>query len=140
FVPRTSFRLEALAIGALRGRGIRGVLRFATQLPVALGAAWRLLGAFGPQVVLGLGGYGSVPVVVAAWLRRIPSVLLEQNVHPGWANRALARLARRVCTAFADSGRFFPAGKAVHTGNPVRQLASATRPTPDHFTVFIFGG
>jgi len=139
-VPRTQFPFEALRIQGLRGHGLRGMLTFAWQLPAAVLRAWRIVGAFRPQVVVGLGGYGSVPVVVAAWLRRLPSVLLEQNARPGWANRCLGRVARRVCTAFADSARFFPAEKAVHTGNPVRELASAGHPEPGHFTIFVFGG
>jgi UDP-N-acetylglucosamine--N-acetylmuramyl-(pentapeptide) pyrophosphoryl-undecaprenol N-acetylglucosamine transferase len=139
-VPKTRFPFQALAIRGLRGRGVSGAVALAWQLPVALLHAWRIIGTFRPAVVLGLGGYGSVPVVLAAWLRRVPSVLLEQNVHPGLANRLLAHLARRVCTAFAQSARFFPAGRTVQTGNPVRQLTSTARPAPDHFTLFVFGG
>jgi UDP-N-acetylglucosamine--N-acetylmuramyl-(pentapeptide) pyrophosphoryl-undecaprenol N-acetylglucosamine transferase len=139
-VPKTQFPFKPLAIGALRGRGLRGPLRVAAQLPVAVLQAWRILGTFRPQVVLGLGGYGSVPVVLAAWLRRIPSVLLEQNVQPGLANRLLGHVAQRVCTAFAESARFFPPQRAVQTGNPVRRLtAPAARESAD-FTVLAFGG
>lgn len=139
-IPTTRFPFRALPISGLRGRGARGLLTFAAQLPVALFRAWRIVATFRPHVVLGLGGYGSVPIVLAAWLRRVPSVLVEQNAHPGLANRWLARLARRVCTTFADSARFFPPGKTVQTGNPVRQLTSPRQPARDHFTVFVFGG
>jgi UDP-N-acetylglucosamine--N-acetylmuramyl-(pentapeptide) pyrophosphoryl-undecaprenol N-acetylglucosamine transferase len=139
-VPRTRFPFQPLEIRGLRGRGWRGVLEFIWELPLAVLQSWRIIGRVRPAVVLGLGGYGSVPVVLAAWLRRVPSVLMEQNAHPGMANRVLAHLARRVCTTFADSARFFPAGKSVHTGNPVRQLSAAKKISPDHFTLFVFGG
>ena len=139
-VPRTQFPFRSLAIRAMRGRGVRGALMFLAQLPAALLTAWRIIGSFRPNLVLGLGGYGSVPVIIGAWLRRVPCVLLEQNVHPGMANRVLAHLARRVCTNFAGSVRFFPAGKAVQTGNPVRHLSATTAPSADHFTLFVFGG
>ena len=139
-IPRTPFPFRALAIRGLRGRGWRAALAFAWQLPVAFLQAWRIVGTFRPTLVLGLGGYGSVPVVLAAWVRRVPTVLMEQNVHPGFANRLLGRLARRVCTAFAESGRFFPAGRTVQTGNPVRALHTDARPLADHFTLFVFGG
>ena len=139
-VPRTPFPFEPLAIHGVRGRGLGGALAFAWQLPVAVLRAWRIVGRFRPMLVLGLGGYGSVPVVLAAWMRRVPSVLLEQNVHPGLANRWLAHLARRVCTTFPDSTRFFPPGKAVQTGNPERELRAAVAPAENHFTVFVFGG
>ncbi len=139
-VPRTRFAFQPLAIRGVRGRGVRGVLEFVWQLPPALLESWRVIGRFQPALVLGLGGYSSVPIVLAAWLRRVPSVLMEQNAHPGMANRALAYLARRVCTTFADSARFFPAGKTVQTGNPVRQLSIAKKDASNHFTIFVFGG
>jgi UDP-N-acetylglucosamine--N-acetylmuramyl-(pentapeptide) pyrophosphoryl-undecaprenol N-acetylglucosamine transferase len=139
-IPRTPFPFRALVIRGLRGRGWRGALAFAWQLPVALLRSWRIVGSFHPAIVLGLGGYGSVPVILAAWLRRVPTVLMEQNVHPGFANRLLAHLARRVCTAFAESARFFPAGRTVQTGNPVRTLRTDIQPAPNHFTLFAFGG
>jgi UDP-N-acetylglucosamine--N-acetylmuramyl-(pentapeptide) pyrophosphoryl-undecaprenol N-acetylglucosamine transferase len=139
-VPRTCFPFQPLAIRGLRGRGRRGALEFIWQLPLAVLQCWRIIGRFRPAVVLGLGGYGSVPMVLAAWLRRVPSVLMEQNAHPGMANRVLVHFARRVCTTFADSARFFPVGKTVHTGNPVRQLAVSKKISPDHFTLFVFGG
>lgn len=139
-VPQTQFPFRALAIRGVRGRGMRGTLEFVYQLPAALVEAWRIIGAFRPNLILGLGGYGSVPVVVAAWLRRVPSVLLEQNARPGLANRLLAHLARRVCTTFAESAPFFPTGRAVQTGNPVRELTRSERPAPGHFTIFVFGG
>jgi len=139
-VPRTRFAFRPLAIRGLRGRGVRGALEFVWQLPLALLQSWRIIGDSHPEIVLGLGGYGSVPVVLAAWLRRVPSVLMEQNAYPGMANRVLAHLARRVCTTFAESARFFPAGKAVQTGNPVRQLLLSKKLATDHFTLFVFGG
>ena len=139
-VPKTRFPFRGLPIRGVRGRGWRGVVEFAWQLPQALVGAWRIVGAFRPNLVLGLGGYGSVPVVVVAWLRRVPTVLLEQNAYPGLANRLLAHLARRVCTAFAEAARFFPAGRAVQTGNPVRQLITSEGPLPGYFTIFVFGG
>jgi len=139
-VPKTRFAFEAIAIRGVRGRGWRGVVQLAWQLPAALGRAWGLVGRFRPSVVLGVGGYGSFPVVVAAWTRRIPAVLLEQNARPGLTNRLLGHLATRVCTTFAQSDRFFPPGRAVRTGNPVRELKSVQEPMPDHFTIFVFGG
>jgi UDP-N-acetylglucosamine--N-acetylmuramyl-(pentapeptide) pyrophosphoryl-undecaprenol N-acetylglucosamine transferase len=94
--------------------------------------------------VVGVGGYASVAVVLAAWLRRMPTLLLEQNVVPGAANRLLGRLARRVCVGFAESTPFFPAGRAVHTGNPLRAgvLAAASQPRAARTRVglLVFGG
>jgi UDP-N-acetylglucosamine--N-acetylmuramyl-(pentapeptide) pyrophosphoryl-undecaprenol N-acetylglucosamine transferase len=139
-IPRTPFAFHALPIRGLRGRGARGVLEFAWRLPTGIARAWQLLAECGAEVVVGVGGYASAPVVVAAWLRRVPSVLLEQNAHPGWANRLLARLARRVCTMFPDAAPYFPADKVVCTGNPVRTFAPRERASAAAFTVLVFGG
>lgn len=73
-----------------------------------------------PSVVLGFGGYSSFPVVMASVCSRVPVVLHEQNAVPGQANKALAFFARRVAVGFRDALRFFPKGKAVWTGNPLR--------------------
>lgn len=141
-IPRTRFAFQPLAIHGLRGRGLRGALELAVQLPAAVAGAWRAIGRFRADVVLGVGGYASFPVVVAAWLRRVPAVLLEQNARPGLANRVLGRLARRVCTTFAAANAYFPAGKVVVTGNPVRAFAPvAAAPAPrDGFALLVFGG
>src|SRR6195256_2731126 len=94
------------------------------QLPLVLGAAlyqsWRLLDRFKPDVVLGTGGYVSVPLITAAGLARVPIVLQEQNLMPGRATRVLARFARTVATAYPESSRFLRGSTAVVTGTPVR--------------------
>jgi UDP-N-acetylglucosamine--N-acetylmuramyl-(pentapeptide) pyrophosphoryl-undecaprenol N-acetylglucosamine transferase len=82
-----------------------------------------------------------VAVVIAARLRRTPIVLLEQNTVPGVASRALGRIAGRVCVGFAEAAGWFPAGRSVHTGNPVRAAVLAAppvaHPTPG---LLVFGG
>jgi UDP-N-acetylglucosamine--N-acetylmuramyl-(pentapeptide) pyrophosphoryl-undecaprenol N-acetylglucosamine transferase len=93
-------------------------------LPLVLSAAlyqsWRLLDRFKPDVVLGTGGYVSVPLITAAGLARVPIVLQEQNLMPGRATRILARFARTVATAYPESSRFLRGSTAVVTGTPVR--------------------
>lgn len=139
-IPRTPFEFRPLAIRGLRGRGWRGALELAGQLPVALIRAWRTVGGFRSDVVLGLGGYASFPVVVAAWLRGVPTVLLEQNAKPGLANRVLGRVARRICTTFPEAQPYFPPGKVVCTGNPVRVLSRGCTRERSGFTLLVFGG
>jgi UDP-N-acetylglucosamine--N-acetylmuramyl-(pentapeptide) pyrophosphoryl-undecaprenol N-acetylglucosamine transferase len=139
-VPQTRFAFRPVPVRGLRGRGWRGVVQLAAQLPGAIVRAWRILGEFGADVVVGVGGYASFPVVVAAWLRRVPAVLLEQNAHPGMANRVLARLAQRVCTTFADANAYFPARKVVLTGNPVRRFPPPVATPRAGFTLLVFGG
>lgn len=139
-IPRTAFPFRALTVRGVRGRGVRGLVQLAWQLPVAIWHSWRIVGEFGAQVIVGVGGYASFPIVFAAWLRRVPSVLLEQNAHPGLANRVLARIARRVCTTFPGADQYLPAAKVVLTGNPVRPFPQQRTPSSAGFTVLVFGG
>ena len=140
-IPNSGFELRLLPIRGVRGRGLRGLTQFVAQAPPALAAAWRLLGEFRADLVVGLGGYASLPLVTAAWLRRVPAVLLEQNAHPGLATRVLARIARAVCTSFPEAASFLPAAKVRCTGNPVRELRreSGMRDA-NTFTLLVFGG
>jgi UDP-N-acetylglucosamine--N-acetylmuramyl-(pentapeptide) pyrophosphoryl-undecaprenol N-acetylglucosamine transferase len=126
----------------VRGGGLRGAMVGAAALARGLGSALRLLGRLRPRLVVGVGGYASVAGVVAARARRLPVVLLEQNAIPGAANRNLGRAAQRICVGFAEAAAFFPRGRAVHTGNPVRPEVLAARPPPrrDRTGLLIFGG
>jgi UDP-N-acetylglucosamine--N-acetylmuramyl-(pentapeptide) pyrophosphoryl-undecaprenol N-acetylglucosamine transferase len=139
-VPTTGYALHLLPGRQLRGGGVgRAVSGLATAARATLRAV-ALLRRLRPALVVGVGGYASVAVVVAAALRRIPSVLLEQNVVPGAANRLLVRLARRVCVGFAESVPYFPPGRAVHTGNPVRADVLRPRPPRARPGLLVFGG
>lgn len=98
----------------------RNVVDLAVGVPGGLLAAWRLLGRLRPRVVFATGGYVALPVVLAASPAGVPTVVHEQTLVPGLANRIAARRARRVAVTFHDTARFFPAGRVVVTGNPLR--------------------
>jgi UDP-N-acetylglucosamine--N-acetylmuramyl-(pentapeptide) pyrophosphoryl-undecaprenol N-acetylglucosamine transferase len=92
--------------------------------------------------VVGVGGYSSGPVVLAAWLLRIPTLIIEPNVYPGFANRILSRFASRAAVAFEETAGWF-GRKARVTGVPVRSEffevpAQATPRTPP--TLLVYGG
>ncbi len=95
----------------------------------ATGRARSLLRRIAPDVVVGMGGYASLPVVLAARSRRIPAVLHEQNAIPGVANVVGARAARRIAVTFPRTREAFPSGIEVRVlGNPLRpQIASFDR-------------
>jgi UDP-N-acetylglucosamine--N-acetylmuramyl-(pentapeptide) pyrophosphoryl-undecaprenol N-acetylglucosamine transferase len=142
-VPGAGFPLRVLPGEQLRGggvgRAVRGVGAAARGTVGALG----LLRELRPELVVGVGGYASVALVVGAWLRRIPAVLLEQNVVPGAANRMLARLARRVCVGFEATAASFRPGLAAYTGNPIRAgvlRALAARTPHERPALLVFGG
>jgi UDP-N-acetylglucosamine--N-acetylmuramyl-(pentapeptide) pyrophosphoryl-undecaprenol N-acetylglucosamine transferase len=148
-LPRRGCAFRGLTATPVSGTGWRGRFAAARALPGTIRQAGRFLREFRPQVVFGVGGYASVPTVLAAGLARIPRVIHEQNAAPGLANRALGRIASAVAVSFADTTRCFPVGRTQVTGNPVRAEiragdARAARARldldPEAFTVLIFGG
>jgi UDP-N-acetylglucosamine--N-acetylmuramyl-(pentapeptide) pyrophosphoryl-undecaprenol N-acetylglucosamine transferase len=118
-VPREGFALDLLRSAGLKGKGAADRLRGAALLPLGLADAWRIVSKRRPLLVIGVGGYSSGPVVLAAALRRIPTMLLEQNAVPGLTNRLLAKVVRQAAVTFASTCAFFGA-KAFVSGNPVR--------------------
>jgi len=119
-VPAAGFALKTIAVGKLKGTRWAARLTTLAGLPRATLCALRLLRQFRPDAVVGVGGYASGPVVLAAWMLRLPIVLLEQNAIPGATNRALSRFAGRVVISYPQSARFFPRGRTCCLGNPVR--------------------
>lgn len=124
-LPREGFSLDLVDVGGLKGGGLGGLLRGAARLPRALVQSLLLLKRRAPQLVVGVGGYASGPVVMAAWLRGVPTAILEQNSVPGITNRALARVVRAVYASFGESARYFPAAKVELLGNPIRASVRA---------------
>jgi UDP-N-acetylglucosamine--N-acetylmuramyl-(pentapeptide) pyrophosphoryl-undecaprenol N-acetylglucosamine transferase len=106
-VPETGIDFVALPAQQIMGRGLAARLGALPAIARACAAAWRQLGAFRADVVISVGGYASVPAVVAAALRRIPVVLVEPNAVPGRANRAGARRARRIFVQFGAAAESF---------------------------------
>jgi len=84
-----------------------------------LQALWHLF-FFMPNVVFSKGGYGSVPVVLAAWLYRVPVIIHESDAVPGLANKFCAKFSKRVAISFNEAAKYFKEGKTALTGNPVR--------------------
>jgi UDP-N-acetylglucosamine--N-acetylmuramyl-(pentapeptide) pyrophosphoryl-undecaprenol N-acetylglucosamine transferase len=89
------------------------------MLPKSFWAVRRLLRQLQPDIVIGVGGYSSGPVLLLAALLGLPTMVVEPNALPGFTNRVLARFVDRAAVTFAVAQNYFP-GKAVVTGNPVR--------------------
>jgi len=148
-LPRMGLSFRGLDAPRVKGRGRGGQLRALLGLPGIVSQAMRILRAFSPRVVLGVGGYASFPSVVAARLLRIPAVIHEQNAYPGLANRWLGRIASAVAVSFGAAARFFPRGRTTVTGNPVRpeirpgdaaEARARLGLAPEPFTLLVFGG
>ena len=125
-VPAAGYALELLEVSGLKRVGPMAVLRGLLRLPGAFLRSLSILRRFRPDVVLGVGGYASGPLVLAAALWRYPTAIQEQNSVPGITNRILSRLVRVVVVAFDEARGFFPAGKSETIGNPVRSKLVAT--------------
>ena len=142
WLPRQGLPHELLAVRGWTGKDPLTRLRALRDFVVAMRRARYLLRSFGADLVVGAGGYASAPVAVAAILKRVPLVLLEQNVRPGLSNRVLWRFARKICVGFPESATAFSAAKAAITGNPVRFAIppSASREHPDSIQILVLGG
>jgi len=125
-VPAAGYPLELLEVSGLKRVGSIAALRSLFRLPKAFLRSLSILRRFRPDVVLGVGGYASGPLVLAAALWRYPTAIQEQNSVPGITNRILSRLVRIVVVAFDEARRFFPAAKCETIGNPVRGKLVAT--------------
>jgi UDP-N-acetylglucosamine--N-acetylmuramyl-(pentapeptide) pyrophosphoryl-undecaprenol N-acetylglucosamine transferase len=139
-VPARGYDLVAQPLEGMRGRSPRVAARALARLAGAIRAAGRELRHREIDVVLGLGGYASASAVVAARLRGIPVVLMEQNREPGMSNRLLSRMAVAVCTSFDDTATHFPSGLVRLTGNPVRGDLEGVRYQRDAGGLLVCGG
>jgi len=114
------------------------------KLPFGFFQSLYLMKRFSPDVVLGVGGYSSGPVCLAARVLGIPSAIHEQNSFPGLTNRILGRIVERVFISFEESRRHFPGGKVFFTGNPIREeILEAERTdvaVENDFTILVMGG
>lgn len=118
-VPREGFALDLIRVAGLKGKGRAEQLRGFLLLPTAAADAWRVISRRRPDVVVGVGGFASGPVLALAAMRGYPTMLLEQNALPGLTNRLLARFVRAAAVNFEDALSYFPRTGFV-AGNPVR--------------------
>lgn len=141
-VEKEGYALKTIDLASLKGKSWFRKIGALLGVPRSLVQAAGVLRAFRPDLVMGVGGYASGAVVLAAWALGYRTFLQEQNVFPGLSNRLLGRFVDRAFISFAESAGHFPEGKAVLTGNPVRRRlrpekrAAAGGP----FTLLIFGG
>lgn len=114
-----------------------------------VGRAMGIVRKFQPDVVIGTGGYVCGPVLMAAGLLGIPSLIQEQNVIPGITNKILARFVDKIATGYQEADKYFPAAKVIFTGNPIRAEVMEPRQEnayeafglrPGRKTVLVSGG
>jgi UDP-N-acetylglucosamine--N-acetylmuramyl-(pentapeptide) pyrophosphoryl-undecaprenol N-acetylglucosamine transferase len=139
-LPNEGFPLETIDVKGLKGRGVRGLLDALYGIPAGLLQSLGIVKRFRPDCILGLGGYASGPLLLAAKLRGIRCAIMEQNLQPGFTNKMLARFVDKIFTSYRETASYLPSKKVLDTGNPVRWQRLPDAPKSEKFTLLIFGG
>ena len=150
-VSEAGFEIEGLWISGLQRRISIKNLIFPIKLMWSLMKSFQLIRSFKPDVVVGVGGYASGPLLYMATLNNIPTLIQEQNSYAGLTNKWLSKSVSTICVAYENMDKFFPKHKIVFTGNPVRkdifrdptQASKAYaffKLNPDKKTLLVIGG
>ncbi|MCH5227657.1 MAG: undecaprenyldiphospho-muramoylpentapeptide beta-N-acetylglucosaminyltransferase [Muribaculaceae bacterium] len=150
-VPEAGYRIIGLPVAGFDRKRPWRNFKVLSKLFASMGKARKIIKDFKPEVVVGVGGYASGPVLKAAQRAGIPTLIQEQNSYAGVTNKLLAKKANAICVAYDNMDRFFPAESIVKTGNPIRKRLlsdSLTRKealesfglSPDRKTLLVIGG
>lgn len=150
-VPEAGFKIIGLNIAGLQRRITWKNFLVPFKLIGSLIKARKIIKKYNPDVVVGVGGYASGPVLRIATKRKIPAIIQEQNSYPGLTNRLLGKKVDKICVAYAGMEKYFPKEKIYLTGNPVRQEIQDTEGkrekgleyfglSPDKKVVLVIGG
>ncbi|RAI87008.1 undecaprenyldiphospho-muramoylpentapeptide beta-N-acetylglucosaminyltransferase [Algoriphagus yeomjeoni] len=150
-VPEAGYKIKGLPVAGLQRSLSLENLKFPFKLLKSLTQASKIIKDFNPDAVVGVGGYASGPVLYAAQRKGIPTLVQEQNSYAGLTNKILAKRAKKICVAYPEMDRFFPADRIAYTGNPVRKdildLSGKREKAIAHFgldtdkkTILVLGG
>jgi UDP-N-acetylglucosamine--N-acetylmuramyl-(pentapeptide) pyrophosphoryl-undecaprenol N-acetylglucosamine transferase len=128
-VPAAGYTIAGLPVAGLQRKLTWKNLLLPYKLWKSVRKAAQIINTFKPDVVVGVGGYASAPVLWTAQRKNIPTVIQEQNSYAGITNKLLAKRASKICVAYEGMERFFPKEKIVLTGNPVRFTTNGERGT-----------
>lgn len=134
-VPEAGYKIFGLPVKGFYRKQLLRNFNVLYRLVQSLFIACVIVKRFRPNVVIGVGGYAGGPVLFAACLYRIPTIIQEQNSYAGVTNRILSKMVDRICVSYEGMERYFPAGKLVVTGNPVRD-AFLESITPEQTLLF----
>jgi len=149
-VPAAGYAIVGLPVAGFQRRLTLKNITFFFKLVTSMIMARSVVKQFNPDIVIGVGGYASGPVLRVATNNNIQTIIQEQNSFPGVTNKILSKKVSKICVAYPDMDRFFPSSKIVFTGNPIRQnlLVKSDRKeaakyfglNPDKKVVFVTGG
>ncbi|MDD2309738.1 MAG: undecaprenyldiphospho-muramoylpentapeptide beta-N-acetylglucosaminyltransferase [Desulfuromonadaceae bacterium] len=141
-VPAAGYPLELISAAGIRGKGTFSQLKGTAMMLYGYAQSRKILKRFRPDMVLGVGGYASLPMVLAARGMQVPRFIHEQNAIPGQTNRLLARFADQVFITLEESASYFPKDSTLLTGNPLRRqiLDMVAKQNPPSIPPFVKGG
>ncbi len=150
-VPAAGYKIEGLWISGIQRKLTASNLMFPFKLFSSITKCKSLIKKFKPHAVIGTGGFASGPLLYVAAKRKIPTVIQEQNSFPGITNKILAPKVNKICVAYEQMDRFFPAHKIMLTGNPIRETVKKINPDrnfahstfkldPNKQTLLVLGG
>jgi UDP-N-acetylglucosamine--N-acetylmuramyl-(pentapeptide) pyrophosphoryl-undecaprenol N-acetylglucosamine transferase len=150
-VPEAGYKIIGLWISGLQRKLTLSNLSFPFKLISSYIKAGGIVKNFKPDAVIGTGGYASGPIMLAATKQNIPSLIQKQNSYASLTNKQLAQKVSKICVSYTGMEKYFPPGKIVFTGNPVRKdildLTGKREKALDHFafntsdrTLLILGG
>jgi len=122
-VPAAGYKIIGLDIQGIQRKSIWKNIMFPVKLIGSVRKALKIIKDFKPDAAVGVGGYASGPLLYAASLKNIPYLIQEQNSYAGITNKWLGKNAQKICVAFDGMEQFFPVGKIIKTGNPIRKDA-----------------
>lgn len=120
-VPAAGYKIEGLPVSGFDRKNMLRNVKVMINLLRSILKARSIIKSFKPEIAIGVGGYASAPVLRAASAYGIPTLIQEQNSYAGVTNKLLSKKASRICVAYDNMEKFFPADKIIKTGNPVRQ-------------------
>ncbi len=120
-VPAAGYKIEGLPIAGLKRSLSLSNLLLPFKIYKSIKIAGKIIEKFKPDVIVGVGGFASAPLLWSARVKRIPYIIQEQNSYAGLTNKFLGSGASKICVAFEGMESFFPKEKIIITGNPVRE-------------------
>jgi UDP-N-acetylglucosamine--N-acetylmuramyl-(pentapeptide) pyrophosphoryl-undecaprenol N-acetylglucosamine transferase len=144
-LPKLGYPLSLISGSGMKGMGTLAKLKSGLRLLNGYAQSRKILRDFAPDLVLGVGGYASAPLLLAARGMGLPLFIHEQNAVPGLANKILSRFSERIFISMPESAELFPKGRTLLTGNPIRKeilwrFQEKVRSIGGEFRILVFGG
>lgn len=137
-IPREGYPIRFLKAEGLVGKSLFKKIKASFVFLISIIESYRILKSIRPDIVIGVGGYVSVGMVFTAYLKGVPTMILEQNSVPGLSNKLLGKFSDAVAVTYQESTSFFPKDRCYLTGNPIRKQIAARNADKDTNSYALF--